>query len=258
MKLTLAVFFLSISPQLLSNESGPVIYSTFDSALIGGQAVVDGDYTEVVRITDLKSWCTGSLIGPEVLLTAAHCTEPGGYVNFQSKGLVYSAQCRLAPDYTSSVGDQDMALCKLESAHPGPYASVATKGPSLLSHVRLIGYGCTKAGGGGGNDGVLRVGISMVVKVPTDTYYSFHTRGNVALCYGDSGGPAFVADQASHHTVLGVNSRGNIRDTSLMTAVYHPNSVQFMKDFENEEQVKICGIGAACGFTDLDDSSICQ
>tara|TARA_R110002020_G_scaffold77341_2_gene195209 strand:- start:754 stop:1533 length:780 start_codon:yes stop_codon:yes gene_type:complete len=252
MKLSTAILTTLLNGTLFAGDT--VI---FDSALIGGSPVKPGEYTEVVRITNGRSWCTGTVVGPTALLTAAHCTESGGEVYFEHSGLVYNATCTLAPDYTQTVGDQDMALCKLSSSHPGPYASISQKPVSLLSYARLIGYGCVQKGGGGGNDGILRVGLSMVVRVPSDTYYSFHTRGNVALCYGDSGGPAFVADNSSHHTILGVNSRGDIKTLSLLTAVYHPNSISFVEKWESENDSLICGSGASCTFTKKNSDEAC-
>ena len=217
------------------------------SVLIGGRAVEAGEYEEVVRVSSGRSWCTGSLIGKKVLLTAAHCTEEGGELIFEYKRNVYKGKCELAPDYTRSVGDQDMALCKLDKSFPGPLAEVSKKAPRMGESVVLIGYGCVNPGGGGGNDGILRVGAAPVVKESTDEYYSFHAQGSSALCFGDSGGPSFDPSLSSDVSyVSGVNSRGDIRTLSLLTALYHPKSIKFMKDFEDKHDVKICGVRESC------------
>jgi len=67
------------------------------------------------------------------------------------------------------------------------------------------------------------------------------------LCFGDSGGPAFVfLDAAKNRRVIaGVNSRGNIVNTSWIVST----STQFAKDFLSQwaaaKAVHICGVTAA-------------
>ena len=211
--------------------------------LIGGRAVDPGEYEEVVRISSGRSWCTATVIGPRVLLTAAHCTEENGEVTFEHKDEKYVAVCALAPDYTSSVGDQDMALCKMNKDFDGDLGVVGDVVPKMGDTITLIGYGCIRRGGGGGNDGILRVGTAPVTKEFTHDYYSFHVTGATALCFGDSGGPAYLSDPTSaKRLVTGVNSRGDIRSLSLLTALPHANSIEFMRAFAANNEVAICGV----------------
>lgn len=230
---------------LLLLQSSPSL--AFKNNLIGGEEVQPGTYEEVVRVTSGSAWCTGTMIGKQVLLTAAHCVSAGGSLRFVFKGETYNSVCSHAPDFRLQVGDQDMALCKVDKEFPGALASVSPEGPALGEEVILIGYGCVNPGGGGGNDGILRVGKAPVTRQSTEEYYSFHTQGSSALCFGDSGGPSFqMAEETAHHYVMGVNSRGNIQDVSLLTAVYHPKSVEYMRQFETEQGVEICGVTAKC------------
>ena len=226
--------------------------------VIGGQPVEQGEYPEVIRIFSGNSFCTASVVGPRVILTAAHCTQENGEIVPVSESATYRfmvgqdefrAKCKLAPDYTGSVGDQDMAFCHTDRDVVVKYAIISRYAPRLGETMTLIGYGCTQQGGGGGNDGILRVGEAPVSQESTDTYYSFHTTGTSALCFGDSGGPTYhqVKDpKGERHHVAGVASRGNIVDRSLLTAVYHPKSIKFAQDFERLHDTKICGISASC------------
>lgn len=229
------------------------------STLIGGKKVRSGEFEEVVWIRSSGSMCSAAKVGPRVILTAAHCVVRDEIQVIVGRNIV-DAQCKIAPDYTRTVGDQDMALCKTDIDLEGPYASLSLVGPIVGDKVTLIGYGCIRPGGGGGNDGILRYGHSPVTKESTDEYYSFHTVGDRALCFGDSGGPAFrrVKDRKGHHVILGVNSRGNIQDTSLLTAVYHPKSQDFIRQFEVSEEVSICGYKLECQGSPKDDAGMCR
>lgn len=244
---------------LLISACGP--YASSSPVLIGGIPTKPGEFEEVVRIRSGSAGCSAAVIGPRVVLTAGHCifgdiedvNQKNKDAEIQIYRRLFKAVCTIAPDYKNQVGDQDMALCKSDSQIPGPYASVSLEGPRLDDMVTLIGYGCTQPGGRGGNDGVLRYGNAKVTRESDDVYYSFHTLGDSALCFGDSGGPAFklVDDPSGHHYIYGVNSRGNIRDLSLLTAVYHPKSIQFLRDYEVSEGVQVCGLSKKCADDDL-------
>lgn len=241
---------------LISSSAQATLMDEKPFGLIGGSPVQPDEYEEVIRITNGKASCSASLIGPRVVLTAAHCTGPNGDIfpvsaekvyEFTKGRTVYKARCQIAPDYRSRTGDQDMALCKTDKAVSGKYAIVMQKGPKINELVTLVGYGCTSESGRGGNDGILRVGDAPVTKLDTKHYYSFHTKGDSALCFGDSGGPAFKRSiKGAYHYIYGVNSRGDIRELSMLTSVYHPNSIKFMKDFERSFDVQICGISLTC------------
>ena len=87
------------------------------------------------------------------------------------------------------------------------------------------------------------------------------------MCYGDSGGPSFKRiknPKSETHFVAGVNSRGNIKDLSLLTALYLDKSQEFMKDYATKNNVIICGINSSkeCMVNNdndhKDDSSECK
>jgi hypothetical protein len=105
----------------------------------------------------------------------------------------------------------------------------------------LTGYGCVNKGGGGGNDGYLRIGEAKVTKVPTNTNFDIVSKGTAALCFGDSGGPAYKNDR-----LIGVNSRGNIENTSYVSAV-HMADESYMLTWAKANKVEICGVNRNCG-----------
>lgn len=230
-------------------------FTQANSFVIGGREAKPGEYPEVIRISSGSAYCSATIVGPKVVVTAAHCTSEGGYIypaahpDIAVQPFTY-ARCNIAPKYTESVGDQDLAYCLTDREMDVPFASIASREPKLGDSTVIAGYGCVNPGSGtGGNDGKLRVGKAPVTRVATSTYFSYHTTGSTAVCYGDSGGPNFVnmTDPFKvHHYVIGVNSRADIYRESLLTSVAHAESISFAKTWALQNGVEICGVNTQC------------
>lgn len=226
-----------------------------EPSLIGGRPANRGEYPEIVYIRSGNARCSATIVGPEVILTAGHCVADQGsigpvaeIVDFVIDQTAYTAKCRQAPLYRDNIEDHDVALCKVDKSMDVVPAKISSEGPKIGQEVILTGYGCVKEGGGGGNDGILRVGKSRVTQLPQGSNHWFYTRSATALCYGDSGGPSLLV--SDKHLLIGVNSRGNIKDLSLLTALYTAESMEFLNAFAEEENVEICGITSACDTQD--------
>jgi hypothetical protein len=212
--------------------------------LIGGTPVQPGTYKEVVNIRTGNSGCTATVVGPKAAVTAAHCGANGATSTFKIDGKDYSGKITRSSLYPGR--DHDIAVIVLTTEVPesvvGKYAHIggaATQGTELT----LLGYGCTQPGGGGGNDGVLRIGKA---KVKNFSGFDMVSGDGAALCFGDSGGPAYVMAGETKH-LLGVNSKGNIRDTNYNTRTDVPESRSFLQKVATDNNIEICGINAACG-----------
>lgn len=217
--------------------------------LIGGDPVKPEDWA-VFYTTQGNSRCTGTLIGPQVVASAAHCMSNGGALSLNYKGKVYFGKCSHAPEYRGN-STADWALCKLSEKIPDAIAESILTDPKAVtvgSSIRLMGYGCIRTGGGGGNDGVLRSNLAKVTKIPSGRDYDTVTEDKAALCYGDSGGPSWYEKDGKRLQVA-INSRGNIRDTSYLSTISAAPALTFYRKFAADNGVQICGldgVGKGC------------
>lgn len=212
-----------------------------DQVLINGTPVDKSKYPSVVRIFVGDSSCTANVIGKRTIITAAHCGETGQTANFTTiTGKKFSAKLKRAPGYPGE--DLDISIGTTSVDIDVPPMSVRTdRFERKGMDVTMIGYGCVKPGGGGGNDGVLRIGQSKVV-AGQGYDLVIANPGGAALCYGDSGGPLFATGDDGKLIQIGVNSKGNIEDQSFCTRLTLPDAAQFLSNFSG-----ICGVDAQCG-----------
>lgn len=214
--------------------------------LINGVPVPAGTYKEVVRIKTGNSGCSATVAGPRVLITAAHCGANGATSTTTIGSKEFSGKVERSSLYPAK--DHDIAVVILseavDEASIGKFAAVGGVAAAEMK-ITLLGYGCTQPGGGGGNDGILRYGDATIKRFAG---YDMVSTDGAALCFGDSGGPAFVKP-GDRNLLLGVNSKGDIRATNYNTRTDTPESVEFLKAIGTKYTVDICGINKDCGGT---------
>ncbi|MBM4318053.1 MAG: trypsin-like serine protease [Deltaproteobacteria bacterium] len=210
--------------------------------LINGKPVEPGTYEEVVRINTSGSYCTATVVGPKTIITAAHCAPNGATAEFKVKGVTYRAKIYRSnlfssQDHDLSIGVTDQEITGIKPASIGGTAKTGLG-------ITLLGYGCTQAGGSGGSDGILRYGETVITSFSNFDMVS-HKPNGAALCFGDSGGPAFVVDKGER-LLLGINSKGNIQDTNYNTRTDIAQSLNFIKTTATASGVEVCGINKNC------------
>lgn len=182
------------------------------------QRIVNGTQTnQYPAVGIVNGGCTGTLIAPNAVLTAAHCVEDGGRQTFEVNGKTYTAsRTVIHPDYRSK--DVDLAVMVLTENVVGvaPY-ELNRVAPKVGEMLTLVGFGATGNGNTGHNGSF---GIKHEGKTPIDGVTStlitwrFDNNSESNTAPGDSGGPAFL-NQGGKLVIAGVTSGGDRDDAGI-------------------------------------------
>lgn len=200
--------------------------------------------------------CTATLVGPRALLTAAHCVSDGGAIDITMEQTVYTGTCTRYSLYNATNNSSaDYALCLMSSdVTLAAYETINLDQTRLKPGTELLltGFGCTRDDGSGGDDHNYRVGEVNIGKLPAGTNNFITTSGEVALCYGDSGGPAFLyLDSAKKKRVqVSVNSEvhklqnGNLGEESYLSSLSTPVAKAFLNSWSSQTGARLCGLSS--------------
>jgi len=189
--------------------------------IVGG--IPSSDFPDCVAIGTDNGWCcSGTLVAPNVVVTAAHCVVGGCSkrifvgedVAFPDDGRVVEVQTAVAhPGYQPPNPVHDLSVLILsEVIDVRPRVIADAKTLPAAATVRLAGYGNTDAFSSGG------YGRRRIVDVPiasTDAKYGADQRTEFVAgapfldrdsCNGDSGGPAYIQVEDSWY-LAGATSR---------------------------------------------------
>ncbi|HET9239261.1 MAG TPA: trypsin-like serine protease [Oligoflexus sp.] len=171
------------------------------------QGKITSDYAAVgLLVRDGKLWCSATLIGPELVLSAGHCFEGksekpaslfiefnGGSIRTQVTDVI------VHPQYSDWFGrvTQDFALLKLASSPGIAPIKLASQAPVKGEAVTFVGYGYTDSLAKDSFDGTKRMGSNQVGTVEAKKLFFPKPQDDKTsqVCRGDSGGPVFATRQ---------------------------------------------------------------
>ena len=181
-----------------------------DPKIYGGTPVETCAWPTTVSVEG----CTGTLIHPEIVITAGHCIEYGGAPSYATFGedfnspqrMVGIAECGHRSDWYET--GQDFAWCRLTEAVDDipivpPLMGCELDALQVGAEVMVVGFGLADDGLGYGPK--REVMTSVTALIDDEAWVGGDGQDS---CQGDSGGPVFIQLDDGSWRVFGITSGG--------------------------------------------------
>jgi uncharacterized protein (TIGR03382 family) len=215
-----SVLSLCFADSAMAAPPGPVIESPEQTPLISnGIEAQNCQWPTAVLLFDGGGLCSGTLVHPQIVTTAAHCGLPNqitfGETAFSAAREVDVDHCMRNPEWSMSdnngVNGNDFAYCKL--THPiydipitPPVYGCETQILSIGRQSFIVGFGNNEGENGSGT----KRWAETVIQTPVNESSRTVAVGasGTAACSGDSGGPAYVQYPDGSYHAFGTVSGG--------------------------------------------------
>lgn len=191
----------------------------------GGTPQTDGVARAVVTIVGSRgNFCTGSLIAPKLVLTVAHCVQPGADYKIVDRGpdgapqLLNVRTVAIHPGFNMQAmqahrATADVALLQLEIPLKGkstvpvgaPNIPIQVGSPFTIAGIGVTVRGDGKSGGATRVAGLVATGQPGTFQIRLVDPVTNGVRDGIGACTGDSGGPVFE-DRPNGAVLVGVIS----------------------------------------------------
>jgi secreted trypsin-like serine protease len=227
-----ASFHIYQDPRYLRNARELARRTMGNARIIGGTAVQPGNFEDCVAVgSDAKWGCTGTLIGPNVVVTAGHCADFATRVYFgidvTKPGTIVRVKKRVRhPKYHQAGKHNDLMVLVLESDVADVAPRGLASGPMIdkATDGRVVGFGATEPSGAFGYGRKMQVDVpiaSNACKAQVDGHddnVSYGCDRNLELvagrpllqrdtCNGDSGGPFYIIGPDGGRLLAAATSR---------------------------------------------------
>jgi hypothetical protein len=203
--------------------------------VVGGDPVNHDDWADVAAVVFYGQYvgCTGTLVAPDVVITAAHCADGISHVlldttDYETNAgeMIAVSRIHVHPSYYS--GGYDVAALELSraaSVAPRPIATDCVRDEALYdgADVAVVGYGALNEQGTQYSS-KLQEGFTTIDDAECDQAYadgvymgcapSINPGGEIGAggdgvdaCFGDSGGPLYLLTDDGSAWLTGITSR---------------------------------------------------
>ncbi len=172
--------------------------------IVGGRRVADSRdavyRSTIAIISNGRIICSGTLIGQNQVITAAHCL---GSITHVGHGFYGGRNMRRVISSTRYPNSRvDLAVIRFSGSMGREVSPVPLAPVPRYGRVMIAGYGTTRERANDG--GYLRKTTSSVAQVYGHEFTL--RRDGRGACYGDSGGPVFIGSRG-RLSLVGVTSR---------------------------------------------------
>lgn len=257
-----AAFAAALSLTALAPAAATAAPGGAHASIIGGDPASIADFPSLAFVAaddgrGRRFSCTGTVISPRVVLTAAHCVEDldaGGFTAAKDYVVVTGranpretatgnalrvSETHVFPRFDPGTTHGDAALLVLSSPTPAPGIPLATAADSALyaggAGVLLAGWGLTRANATAAPDSLhSTAGVVLdpaACGVRTRSYYPpYSVREQMCTtdppdrrnggCFGDSGGPVIAQRADGSPVEIGIVSTGGPRCSTKLPNIF--------------------------------------
>lgn len=210
------------------NTDPPAVENFKETRIIGGDDAEEGEYGYIVSLEDnFGHFCGGTLIRPDLVMSAAHCgggsmsVRVGAHDISKKEGKVISVTKQIIHNqYDPDTTDHDFMILQLAEPVPAgtPIAKLHNRDDLQDNDsLHVIGWGNMNANGFKPAKVLQHVEVKYIPNNQCNQAYdgeitkvmlcAGEDNGGEDACQGDSGGP-LVSKDGSDHTLVGVVSWG--------------------------------------------------